>query len=159
MSSPSPLHRLVSNTTFWWEVQIQIEWVIFEPAWTHHLCLKAQNFENPVFTFGCFSLKAVYNSCKLQRILRVTKFLIMYSFTHTNIIFLTRHLPTKLVISINVCYQMKCFSFSFLRAGFDNIPPTFLISCEAQTRYSKTLKYYEQYIQDHLSDTKVRIWI
>ena len=36
---------------------------------------------------------------------------------------------------------------------------TFLISCEVQTTYSKTLKYSEQYIRDHLSGTKVRIWI
>ena len=57
---------------------------------------------------------------------------------------------------------MKCFSgdsFSFLGAGFANISPTFLISCEVQTRYSRILKYSEQYIQDHLSGTKVRIWI
>ena len=33
---------------------------------------------------GFFSLKAVYNSCKLQRLLKVTNFLLMYSFTHTN---------------------------------------------------------------------------
>ena len=49
--------------------------------------------------------------------------------------------------------------FAFLGAGFANIPPTFFISCEVQIRYSKTLKYSEQYIQDHLSGTKVRIWI
>ena len=49
--------------------------------------------------------------------------------------------------------------FPFLGAGFANISPTFLISCEVQTRYSKTLKYSEQYIRDHLSGTKVRIWI
>ena len=57
---------------------------------------------------------------------------------------------------------MECFSgdsFSFLGARFANIPPTFLNSCEVQTRYSKTLKYSQQYIQDHLFNTKVRIWI
>ena len=43
----------------------------------------------------------------------------------------------------------------FLGAGFANIPPTFLI----QIRYSKTLKYSEKYIRDHLPGTKVRIWI
>ena len=93
-----------SNTTFRWTLQTQAEWVIFEPARTHHLDLKAQNFENPMFTFGCFSLKVVYNSCKLQRLLQVAKFLFMYSFTI---------LPTylhEIVIFINVCYQMKCFS-------------------------------------------------
>ena len=122
---------------------MQTEWLIFQPARTHHLGLKAKNIGNPTFTFVCFSLKAVCNSCKLQRLLQVARLLIMYSFTHTNIVFLFRHLPTKIAIFINVCYQMKCFSgdsFSFLGAGFANIPPTFLISCEVQTRYSKTLK-------------------
>ena len=142
-----------SNTTFWWSLQTQTEWVIFQPAKTHHLGLKAQNFENLIFTFGCFSLKAVYNSCKLQRLLKVAKFLFMYSFTHTNIVFLFSHLPTEIVIFINVSYQMKCFSgdsFSFF------IPPTFVISFEAQISHSKTLKYSEQYIRDHLFP---RIWI
>ena len=49
--------------------------------------------------------------------------------------------------------------FPFVGVRFSNIPPTFLISCEVQTRYRKTLKYSEQYIRDHLSGTKVRIWI
>ena len=44
-------------------------------------------------------------------------------------------------------------------AGFANISPTFLISCEVQKRYSRILKYFEQYIRNHLSGTKVRIWI
>ena len=60
----------------------------FEPARTHHLSLKAQNFENVIFTFRCFSLKAVCNSCnscKLPRLLQVAKFFIMYYFTQTNI--------------------------------------------------------------------------
>ena len=105
-----------SNTRFWWALQVQTEWVIFEPARTHHLGLKAQNFENPIFTFWCFSLKAVYSSCKSERLLQVAKFLFIYSFTHTNIVFLSRHLPTDIFIFLNVCYQMKCFSgdsFSF----------------------------------------------
>ena len=93
-----------SNTIFWWALQTKTEWVIFEPARTHHLGLKAQNLENPIFTFGCFSLKAVYNSCKLQRLLQVAKFLFMYSFTHTNIVFLFKHLPTEIVTFKNVCY-------------------------------------------------------
>ena len=49
--------------------------------------------------------------------------------------------------------------FTLLGAGCPNIPPTFFISCESQTRYSKTLKFSEQYIRDHLSGTKERIWI
>ena len=58
---------------------------------------------------------------------------------------------------------MKCFSgdrFSFFGAGFANTPRMFLISCEVQTSYSKTfLKYSEQYIGDHISGTKIRIWV
>ena len=49
--------------------------------------------------------------------------------------------------------------FSFLGAGFANISPTFLVSCEVQTRYSKTPKHSVQYIREHLSGTKVKIWI
>ena len=79
------------NTKFWWALEMQTDCVISQPARTHHLGLKAQNFEKPIFTFGCFSLKAVYNSCKLQRLLQVAKFLFMCSFTHTNIVFLFRH--------------------------------------------------------------------
>ena len=82
----------------------------------------------------------------------------MYSLTHTNIVFLFRHLPTETVMFINFYYQMNCFSgdsfFLFSGAGFANIPPIFLILCEVQTQYSKTLN-----IRDHLSGTEVRIWI
>ena len=112
---------LTKNTTFWWALQTQTEWVLFEPARTDHFGLKTQNFENPIFTFGCFSLKAEYNSCKLQILLQVVKFLFMYSFIHTNMVFLSRHLPTKIAIFINICYQMKCFSgdsFSFFLSRF-----------------------------------------
>ena len=112
-------------------------------------------------TFECFSLKAVYNSSKLQKLLQVAKFLLMYSFTHTNIVFLFRHLPSEIGILINVCHQIKCsvvIVFPFLGEGFANVRPTFLSSCEVQIRYSTTLKYSEQYTRDHLSD-KVRIWI
>ena len=105
-----------SNTTFRWTLQTQTEWAIFEPARTHHLGLKVQNFETPIFTFWWFSLKAVYNSCKIGSLLQVAKFLFMYSFTPSNIVFLFRHLPSEIVIFIRVCYQVKCFSgdsFSF----------------------------------------------
>ena len=87
----------------------------------------------------------------------------MYSFTHTKIDFLFKHLPTEIFISKSVCYQMKCFGgdsfFLFLEAGFANISSTFTISREVQTRYPKTLRYSQQYICDHLSGTKVRTWI
>ena len=86
-------------------LQTQTERVIFEPGRTHRFGLITQNFENPIFTSGCFSLKAVYNSCKLQRLLQVAKFLFMYSFTTL----LFRHLPTEIVILKNVCYGIKRF--------------------------------------------------
>ena len=76
-----------------------------------------------------FSLKAVYNSCKLQGLLEVAKLFFMSSFTHTNIVFLFRDLPTAIVMFINVCYQMKCFSsdsFSFFRSRFSLSSYTFV---------------------------------
>ena len=91
--------------------------------------------------------QSVYNSSNLQRHLQVSKFWFMYSFTHTKIVFLFRHLPPEITRwSVSVVIV-----FLFLGAGFANIPPTFLIS--------KTLKYSEKYIRDHLSDTKAKSWI
>ena len=101
-------------------LQSYTEWVIFEPIRTHR-DPQETDLEKPIFSFGCFSLKTVYNSCKLQRLLQVVKFLFMYSFTHTSIAFLFRQLPTEIVIFINFCYQMKCFSgdrLSFFRSRF-----------------------------------------
>ena len=50
-------------------------------------------------------------------------------------------------------------AFPFSGAGFANISRNFLISREAHTWHSRILKYSEQYVRDHLSGTKVRIWI
>ena len=73
---------------------------------------------------------------------------------------LFKNLPTEIIISKNVWWSVSVvLTFPFLGAGFANISPTFLISCEVQTKYSKILKYSEQYIREHLSGTKVRIWI
>ena len=55
------------------------------------------------------------------------------------------------------CFIGDCF-FPFLGADFANMPPTFLSSHAVITRYSETVKY-EQYLQDHFSGTKLRIWI
>ena len=120
-----------SNATFWWALQTQTqrerererERVIFVPVRAQSLDLEPQNFENPIFTFQCFSLKAVYNYCKLQRPLQVAKFLFMYSFTHTNIVILSRHLPTETVIFINETSVTKwsvlvVIIFPFLRSWF-----------------------------------------
>ena len=83
ISSPSSLHRLAKQH-FDERYKCKTLWVIFEPTRAHHLDLKALNFDNPIFILGCFSLKVVYNSCKLQRHSQVAKFLFIYSFTHTN---------------------------------------------------------------------------
>ena len=74
-----------SNTTFDGRYKHKLsESFLNQPE--HHLGLKAHNFANPIFTFGCFCLKAVYNLWKLHRLLQVAKFLFMYSFTRTNIV-------------------------------------------------------------------------
>ena len=148
MSCPTSLNRIATQHFDERNKRKQSE-VIFELARIHYLGLKAQNFENPIFTFGCFSLKELNNFCKLQRLLLIAKFFLMYFFTHFNIFFLFKHLPTEIVIFINVSYQVKCFSgdwFSFLGEGFANIPRTFLISCEVEESYSKTLKCSQQYL-------------
>ena len=107
---------------------MKTEWMIFEPARTYHLGLKAQNFENAIFTFGYFSLKAVIilanykGFCKLQSFcLHVPlplyfsgTYLLKLSFSYT---FVTRW--SALVV----------IDFHFLGTGFTNIPPTLLISC------------------------------
>ena len=124
MSSPSPLHWLVTQH-FDERYKPQTEWVMFEPSRTHHLGLKARDVEKTIFTFGCFSLKAVYSSCKLQRLLQVAKFLFMYFFIHTNIVFLFRHLPTEIVIFISVCEQIKCFSSDIFSLFYEQVLLTF----------------------------------
>ena len=72
--------------------------------------------EDPIVMFECFSLKAVYNSCKLQRLLQVAKFLFMYFFAHTNSLptYWNFHLHKRL-------YKMKYLSgdsISFFRSRF-----------------------------------------
>ena len=88
------------------------------------------------------------------------KVFFMYSFTHSNTLFLSRHLSYtghKRWLADEV-FKWWYF-FPFLGASFSSIPSSYLISYEVQTRYWKTLKYSEQYIRDHLLGTKVRIWI
>ena len=82
----------------------QTIWVSRRRTWT------TQYLHLGVFLWKKYKILGSYKDfCKLQ-------FLFMYSFTHTKIVFLCRHLPTEIFIFINVCYQMKCFngdSFSF----------------------------------------------
>ena len=69
----------------------------------------------------------------------------MYSFTHTNIAFLFRHLPTKIAVFINVCYQMKCFSgdsFSFFRRRFCKYSTYFLNFMWSPNKVFKDIKLF-----------------
>ena len=152
MSSSSPLHRLATQHFDERYKRKQSESFLRQPQHTIWAS-RHRKFENPIFIFGCFSLKAVYNSCKLQSFCLCTPLLLHFSGTYL----------VKLLFFINVCYQMKCFSGDSFSLFWDQIllifHLKFLISCEVQTRYSKTLKYPQQYIWNHLLGTKVRIWI
>ena len=117
MSISSPFHRLATKHFDERYKGKQSESFFRQPEHTIRVS-RHRTLRTRYLHFGVFleNMKAVYNSCKLQILLQVAKFLLMYSFTHTNIVSLFRHLPTEIVIFINVCYQMKCFisnSFSF----------------------------------------------
>ena len=107
MSGLRPFHRQAAQHERY--KRKQSESFLSQPEHTiwvsRHRTLRSQ-----YLYLGVFFLKAVWNSCKLQRLLQVNKFLFMYSLTHTNIVYLFKHLPTKIFIFKNVCYQMKCFS-------------------------------------------------
>ena len=119
MSSPSPLYRLATQHFDERYKRKQSESFLSQPEhiiWVpRHRTLRTQYLHLGVFLWKQYKILASYKDFfKLQ-------FLFMYSFTHTNIVFLFRHLPTEIVIFINVCYQMKCFSgdsFSFFRSRF-----------------------------------------
>ena len=75
--------------------------------------MRTQYLHLGVFLWKQYVVLASFKDlCKLQSFFT-------YSFTHTNIVFLFKYLPTGNVIFINVYYQIKCFSgdsFSFLVA-------------------------------------------
>ena len=123
MSSPSPLYRLATQHSDEHYKRKHSESFLNQlerTIWvSRHRTLITQYFH-----LGVFFLKSLF----------------MYSFT----ILRFRQLPTEIVIFINVCYQINCFSgdsIPFFGVCFANVPPTVLISCEVQTWYSKTLKY------------------
>ena len=101
MSSPSPLHRLATQQFDERYKSKQSESFLSQPE--HNIWVSWYGiftlfyWKNPIFTFGCFSLKAVYNSCKLQKLLQFEKFLFMYSFTTL----LFRRLPTKIIYHLH----------------------------------------------------------
>ena len=82
------------------------------------------------------------------KFLQVTKFFFNYSFTHTNIVFLFKHL-----MSSSKTFVTRWSVSVVIAFPFQNI----LISFNALIwGHSKILKYSEKCIWDHLSGTKVR---
>ena len=116
MSSLRPLHRQAAQHFDERNKRKQSESFLSQPEQTiwvsRHRTLRTQYLHLGVFLWKQYKILASYKDfCKLQ-------FLFMYSFTHTNIVFLFKHLPTEIVIFKNVCYYMKCFSddsFSFFQ--------------------------------------------
>ena len=119
MSNPSPLHQLAAQHFDKRYKCKQSESSLNQPD--HTIWVSRHSFCEPNIYIWVFLFEAAHNFCKLQRLLQFAKFLFMYSFTLANIAFLFRHLPTEIVISISICYKMKCFSgdnFSFFRSRF-----------------------------------------
>ena len=100
----------------------------------------------------CFYLKAVYNSCKLQRLLQVAKFFLLQCvLPYTNIVFLFRHLYTEVFIFINVASR---WSVSVVIASFFWEQVLLIFQLLSWFRVK-----FKQDFGNHLSGTKVRIWI
>ena len=116
MSSLSPLHQLATqhfDERYKWK---QSESFFSQPEHTIWVS-RNRNLRTQYLQLGIFLWKQYIIPASYKEFLLVAKFLIMYSLTHTNIVFLSRYLPTEIVVFINVCYQMKCFngdSFPFL---------------------------------------------
>ena len=102
MSSFHPLHRQAAQHFDERFICKQTESFLSQPEQTiwvsRHRTLRTQYLHLGVFLWKQYKILASYKDfCKLQ-------FLFMYSFTHTNIVFLFKHLPTEIVIFKSVCY-------------------------------------------------------
>ena len=102
MSSLRPLHRQAAQHFDERFIRKQSESFLSQPEQTiwvsRHRTLRTQYLHLGVFLWKQYKILASYKDfCKLQ-------FLFMYSFTHTNIVFLFKHLPTEIVIFKSVCY-------------------------------------------------------
>ena len=116
MLSPSPLHPLATQHFDERYKRKQSESFLSQPEQTiwvsRHRTLRTQYLHLGVFLWKQYMILASYKDfCKSQKFWLCTPLL-----TRTY-----RHLPTKIVIFINLCYQMKCFSgdrFSFFLSRF-----------------------------------------
>ena len=137
----SPLHRLPTQHFDERYKHKHIESFLIQPEHTiwvwRHRTLKTQYLHLGVFLWKQYIRLASYKDFwKLQSFCFCTSLLTLsLSFqapTYWNCHLHKRLLPDEV-------FQWWYF-FLFLGASFANIPPTFLISREVQTRYSKTLK-------------------
>ena len=102
MSSLRPLHRQAAQHFDERFICKQIESFLSRPEHTiwvsRHRTLRTQYLHLGVFLWKQYKMLASYKD------FRKLQFLFMYSFTHTNIVFLFKHLPIEIVIFKNVCY-------------------------------------------------------
>ena len=102
MLSLHPLHWQAAQHFDERLIRKQSESLLSQPEQTiwisRHRTLRTQYLHLGVFLWKQHKILASYEDfCKLQ-------FLFMYSFTHINIAFLFKHLPTEVVFFKNVCY-------------------------------------------------------
>ena len=106
MSNPSRLHRLAVQHFYERYKRKQSESFLSQAKHTilvsRHRTLRTQYLHSAVFLWKQYIILTSYKD--------FCKFLFMYSFTHTNIVFLFKHLPTELVIK-NKCFSDDSFSF------------------------------------------------
>ena len=124
---------------------------------------EAQNFENQylhldVFLWKWYKIIASYKDfCNLQSFCLCTPSLTLTKsfFSST---YLLKFSTSKTFVTRRSVSVVK--AFSFLRAGFANISPTFLISREVQTMYSKifSIAYLRPFIR-HQGKNLVLFWI
>ena len=122
-----------------------------------HRTLRTRCLYLDVFLWKQYKTFASYKDfCKLQSFCLYTPLLKLTKsfFSSTYLLKLTssKTFVTRESVSVVI-------AFPFFRSRFCQYFTYVLISCEVQTRYLKILKYSAQYIRDHLSGTRVRIWI
>ena len=155
MSGPSPLHRLATQHFDERDKCKRNESFLSQPEHTiwvsNYRTLKTQYLHLGVFLWKQYiwflQVTKTFARCKdFDYVLLYSH----YSISFQALIYWNCHLHKRFITRWSVSVVIV---FPFLGAGFANIPPTYLISCEVQTRYSKILKYSEQYIRDRLPGT------
>ena len=149
MSSPSPWHRLATQHFDEHYKSKQSESFLSQPEPTiwvsRHKTLRIHIY---IWVFFFESSIWILQVTKTFASRKVFVYILLYSHslsfqapTNWNFHLHKRLLPDGVSVVI---------VFPFLGGGFGNIPLTFLIPCEVQTRYSKTFKYSEQYIHQYI---------